>query len=287
MEINKMKLDIFQVDAFSQDVFGGNPAAVIPLQKWLPDALLQSIAAENNLSETAFFVATKDLSDANTGAVIDTPQADYELRWFTPSFEVDLCGHATLASAYVLFEELEWNKGQIVFSTRKAGLLTVVKSAQGISLNFPARPALEKKAPEALLAALGVDARQLSFSGLSRDWLLVLESQQQVEAVAPDFSALAPLHDYGVIVTAPGDKHDFVSRFFIPVHGINEDPVTGSAHCTLVPYWAQRLDKNSLTAKQVSARGGELNCELITENEEGRVLMSGEAVLYLKGQITV
>lgn len=282
-----MKLDIFQVDAFSQDVFGGNPAAVIPLQKWLPDALLQSIAAENNLSETAFFVATKEPSGASTGAVIDASQADYELRWFTPSFEVDLCGHATLASAFVLFEELAWGQSKIIFSTRKAGLLTVVKSAQGITLNFPARPALEKKAPEALLAALNVEAQQLSFSGLSRDWLIVLENQQQVEAVTPDFSALAPLHDYGVIVTAPGDRHDFVSRFFIPVHGINEDPVTGSAHCTLLPYWAQRLDKRRLKAKQVSARGGELNCELVNETGEDRVLMSGEAVLYLKGQITV
>lgn len=282
-----MKLDIFQVDAFSRDIFGGNPAAVIPLQKWLPDELLQSIASENNLSETAFFVATKDLLNAGAENGASAPAADYELRWFTPSFEVDLCGHATLASAFVLFEELEWGQNQIVFSTRKAGLLTVVKGPQGITLNFPARPALEKKAPEALLAALGVEAQQLSFSGLSRDWLLVLENQQQVESVAPNFSALAQLHDYGVIVTAPGDKHDFVSRFFIPVHGINEDPVTGSAHCTLMPYWAQRLDKRTLTAKQVSARGGELHCEIVSEAGEDRVLMSGEAVLYLKGQVTV
>jgi PhzF family phenazine biosynthesis protein len=260
------KLPIYQVDAFTNHLFGGNPAAVIPLEQWLPASEMQKIAAENNLSETAFFV----------------PQGNhFELRWFTPTFEIDLCGHATLATAHILFTELNHLSNEIHFHTLKAGTLTVTKNNDLYTLDFPARPATSHEAPEALIKALG-GQRPIEVLK-ARDTMLVFESEAAVKAIKPDFSALAKADKDGVIVTAKGDNCDFVSRFFIPAAGVNEDPVTGSAHCNLVPYWAEKLGKNKLHAFQVSERQGELWCELKAE----RVLMSGKAVTYLKGQVFI
>lgn len=262
-----MKLDIYQVDAFSHQTFAGNPAAVVLLTDRMSDAQMLAIAAENNLSETAF------IAPASAGA-------DYQLRWFTPKVEVDLCGHATLAAAHVLFEQLEWAKPSIRFSTL-SGLVEVARQGDKLALDFPARPGQPGTAPAELLKALGVSHIPLDHFAESRDYLVVLAEQAQVQALEPDFQALAACTQAGVIVTAPGDSHDFVSRFFIPSYGIDEDPVTGSAHCTLVPYWAERLQKTSLLAKQISPRGGELYCQ----HQAGRVIMAGYSSLFLKGEI--
>jgi PhzF family phenazine biosynthesis protein len=267
-----MSIKIYQVDAFTDQLFGGNPAAVCLLDKWLSDSVLQKIAAENNLAETAFFVP----HSSNGG---------YELRWFTPELEMDLCGHATLAAAHIIFTEMSSTNEKINFQTKKAGELTVTRQKEDAlyTLNFPARPAAKVNLPEALLSALCSSITPIEVYK-ARDYMLVYENEADVKQLSPDFMALAKIDDtLGVIVTAPGDEVDFVSRFFAPNAGVNEDPVTGSAHCTLIPYWAQRLGKNELHAYQISARKGELWCK----NKGDRVLMSGKAVTYLKGEINI
>lgn len=261
-----IELSIYQVDAFTDTVFGGNPAAVVPLQQWLPDALLLKIAAENNLAETAFLVPERD---------------SYHLRWFTPKIEVDLCGHATLASAQVVFEMLYPGRRSVTFLTRKAGPLTVTIQGDRLSMDFPARPAERVPAPAGLAAALGAEPTEVWAAG---KLMCVFETEGAVKALEPDFRKVAALDCLGVIATAPGnDGIDFVSRYFAPHAGIDEDPVTGSAHCTLVPYWSRRLGKAELVARQVSARGGTLWCA----DRGERVSLAGRAVLYLEGRIFV
>lgn len=265
-----MELSIYQVDAFSDAVFAGNPAAVCPLDKWLDDATMQAIAAENNLSETAFFVAADD-----GGA------GHYELRWFTPTVEVDLCGHATLASAYVVFERLAPRRREVRFATR-SGELAVAREGDMIVLDFPAYPGTPVAAPAALADGLGAAPDEVLEGP---NYVAVFAAGKDVAALAPDFDVLAGLHPRGVIATAPGEAWgcDFVSRFFGPSFGIDEDPVTGSAHCMLTPYWAARLGRKRLDACQISARGGVLACE-----ERGdRVRIGGRAALYLEGTIRI
>lgn len=256
-------MTIYQVDAFTNKLFGGNPAAVCPLEEWLDDDVMQFLAAENNLSETAFFVPTGD--------------DQFYIRWFTPEFEIDLCGHATLASAFIIFHELGYTGDSIKFQC-KSGLLEVSHKGGLIELNFPSRPPQPiAEIPENLLKGLSIAPKEVL---KSRDYFLVYESEEDIRNVVPDFVYLNQLDAIGVIVTAPGDEVDFVSRFFVPNSVIGEDPVTGSAHCNLIPYWSKRLDKTVLTAKQISAREGSLYCEDLDD----RVSMAGEAVLYLKGE---
>lgn len=259
------RLRLFQVDAFASRVFAGNPAAVVPLEAWLPDATLQSIATENNLSETAFIVGGS---------------GDYRIRWMTPEDEVDLCGHATLASAWVVFHEIEKGRTEVQFRSQ-SGPLRVSADGDRLALDFPSRPPEPADgAVEAVAAALRVRPRAVL---ASRDYLAVLESDDEVRALKPDMGKVAALDRMAVIATAPGRDCDFVSRFFVPSLGIPEDPVTGSAHCTLVPYWSERLGKKSLFARQVSARGGELWCE----DRGERVSIAGRCVKYLEGTIEV
>ena len=260
-----MKITLYQVDAFADAVFKGNPAAVCPLDAWLADALMQAIAVENNLSETAFFVATKD---------------GYDLRWFTPAAEVDLCGHATLATAHVVFEHIDPNTGDVAFDTR-SGRLSVTRGSDGLlAMDFPAQPGGEIAVGEEIIAGLGAEPSIL-YGG--EDFMAVFERQSQISAIEPDFTALKQFERRGVIITAPGDEVDFVSRFFAPKYDIPEDPVTGSAHCMLTPYWAERLGKNPLRARQISPRGGDLTCELLGD----RVRISGRASEYMRGEITL
>lgn len=261
-----MKIPFFQVDAFSNKAFGGNPAAICILNSWLDNDVLQKIAAENNLSETAFLVPV-------------TP-GNYELKWFTPTIEIDLCGHATLASAFVLFEYYDQDKTVLKFQTASGDLL-VEKSAKLLSMNFPARPPSEANPPEILSEALGVEA---SYVLESRDLLAVFEDENTIQNMTPDFDKLKKIQShFAVIVSAPGECSDFVSRFFAPNAGINEDPVTGSAHCTLIPYWAKRLNKNKLHAFQLSSRKGEIFCEYSGD----RVRISGHSTLFAKGEIYI
>lgn len=264
-----MMLPLYQIDAFTDRVFGGNPAAVVPLASWLPDALLQRIAAENNLSETAFFVPQEDAGN------------HFHLRWFTPTNEIDLCGHATLAAAHVLFHELGNGAPEIRF-TSAGGELVVRRDGDLLELDFPARPATPASGDLKVIDALGLHGVRASMLK-SRDLLVVLESEADVRALRPDFPALCEMDYFGVCVTAPGDDVDFVSRFFAPRQGINEDPVTGSAHCTLTPFWAERLGRNELIARQVSARGGDLRCRL----DGDRVRIAGESRCYLRGKIVL
>lgn len=259
-----MNVPLHQVDAFTSRVFGGNPAAVCPLPEWIPDATLQAIAAENNLSETAFLVGG---------------EGRYAIRWFTPVNEVDLCGHATLAAAHVVFGA-DPSRAEVTFSSR-SGDLRVSRDGALYDLDFPARPARAVAAPPALREALGRAPGEVLAA--ERDYLAVFGSEDEVRALRPDMARLATLDRPGVIVTAAGDGVDFVSRFFAPRYGIPEDPVTGSAHCTLVPYWAARLGKDELDARQVSERGGELRCRLRGD----RVTIAGRAVTYLVGAIEV
>jgi predicted PhzF superfamily epimerase YddE/YHI9 len=260
------RLPIYQVDAFTDSLFGGNPAAVCPLEAWLPDATMQAIAAENNLAETAFFVREG---------------SDYALRWFTPTVEVDLCGHATLASGHIVFSFLEPERESVSFRTLKAGTLAVSRRADMLVMDFPARPAIPAEAPPGLLAALGGKPHEVL---RARDHLIVYGNAAEVAALAPDFAALAKVECWAAIATASGDGGiDFVSRFFAPAQGLPEDPVTGSSHCTLVPYWAKRLGKTELEARQLSRRGGALTCAL----KGDRVTIAGRAVLYLEGRISV
>jgi PhzF family phenazine biosynthesis protein len=259
-----MNLQIFQVDAFTSKPFGGNPAAIVPLDEWLPAETMQSIALENNLSETAFFVCEGD---------------HYALRWFTPTFEIDLCGHATLAAAFVIFNVLGTDEQILKFQT-KSGQLTVEKQGDRLVLDFPSRPATVCDVPAGLIEAIGGRPKVVL---KSRDYMLVYDTEDEVRAINPNFAEILKIPTHAVIVTAPGKDSDFVSRFFAPEVGVFEDPVTGSAHCTLIPYWARRLGKTEFFARQVSARGGELFCELRGD----RVKIGGNATLYMKGEISV
>lgn len=258
-----MRISIYHVDAFTTKIFKGNPAAVCPLESWLPDHTLQSIAFENNLAETAFFIGWS---------------GEYEIRWFTPATEVDLCGHATLAAAHVIFDS-DPGLEEIKFRS-KGGPLKVKKDGQRLCLDFPAREPSPCPIPPGLELALGRKPKEVL---ASRDYLAVYESEDEVRSLRPDMIRLAALDRFGIIVTAPGRSSDFVSRFFAPAQGIPEDPVTGSAHCTLVPYWKKRLGKDHLHAFQVSFRGGELFCGYRGD----RVLIAGQAVKYLEGTIEV
>lgn len=259
-----MKLELFQIDAFTGKVFSGNPAAVCPLDAWVEDDMMQAIAAENNLSETAFFVRQGD---------------QYHIRWFTPVDEVDLCGHATLASAYVIFSYFE-KSGKTIHFTSKSGSLFVGKKDDMIILDFPSKPPKNCPAPDALLQGLRMKPHQVLSE---EDYFAVYESEEEILALDPNMELLKSLDLRGIVVTAPGDDVDFVSRFFAPRLGIDEDPVTGSAHCLLVPYWSERLKRKKLYAKQLSKRGGELFCE----DKGSRVLISGKAAEYLKGEIRI
>lgn len=258
-----MNAPIYQVDAFTSRIFGGNPAAVVPLGRWPEDHVLQQIAAENNLSETAFFLLKG---------------SSFEIRWFTPTLEVDLCGHATLATAHVLFEHIHYKKDIIRFNTLYHGELTAFRNNKRITLEFPATPPKQVPGTEVLSKALGKDPAHVYES---RDILAVYTTEEEVLGLNPDFTLLRSLPNLGVIATAPGITCDFVSRFFAPNAGIDEDPVTGSAHTTLIPYWGERLEKDRMTARQVSKRGGELFCE----DHGHRIWIGGNAVTYLKGEI--
>lgn len=271
-----MRVPYYEVSAFTTDPFGGNPAGVCVLDEWQPDATLQGIAANNNLSETAFVVGrASSLRVAND----QNNSSDFDLRWFTPTTEVDLCGHATLAAAAVLFNERGLRGDEVRFHSR-SGVLDVTRAGDLLTLDFPSRPPSKTTVPDALLRGLGVKPKEVL---KSRDYLAVFDTETEVRALKPDFASLKTLDCLGIIATAPGKDCDFVSRFFAPGAGIDEDPVTGSAHCTLIPFWAQRLGKNRFLARQVSLRGGELFCELRGE----RVLIGGKAAVYLRGKIEV
>lgn len=262
-----MRLPLYQIDAFvTERPFSGNPAAVCPIDEWLSADLMQAVAAENNLSETAFFV----------------PEGEgYRLRWFTPTTEVDLCGHATLASAFVVFSRLRPQARSVAFRTEKAGTLTVSRDGDLLALDFPARPPEPCAMSEEVIAALGRRPIELL---AARDYLAVYDNADEIAGLRPDLTAVAALDRFAVIVTAQGRGGiHFVSRFFAPAHGVPEDPVTGSAHCTLIPYWADRLGTARLKARQLSARGGALSCEIRGD----RVSIAGRAVSHLEGTITL
>ncbi|MEP2773969.1 MAG: PhzF family phenazine biosynthesis protein [Fulvivirga sp.] len=259
------KLPIYQVDAFASKLFTGNPAAVCPLEEWLPDETLQAIAEENNLSETAYFVKNSD---------------HFHIRWFTPNSEVDLCGHATLAAAHVIFNHLGYTEELINFQCR-SGKLMVKKSGESLKMNFPADEIKPLKSFEELSQALGIEVKE-AYQGVS-DIMVVIESEDMLVKLKPDFRALKQASKRGVIVTAKGDNVDFVSRCFYPAVGIDEDPVTGSAHTTMTPYWAKRLEKNDLVAIQLSSRSGKVHCTLLND----RVELSGQAITYLEGTISI
>jgi len=261
-----MRTRIFQLDAFTTRRFAGNPAAVMPMDRFLEVAVLQALAAENNLAETAFLVADG---------------GDYRLRWFTPTTEVPLCGHATLASAAVVMERLEPGRRRVVFHSA-SGPLTVTRTAGGYVMDFPARPSQPVPAPSGLADALGVVPIEVWADTFN--YLALLESAPAVRELAPDIAAIARLDRQGVIVTAPGDgTYDFVSRYFAPAKGIPEDPVTGGAHCALTPFWAPRLGKTELRAFQASRRGGEIVCRLAGD----RVELEGACVFYLEGEAEI
>ncbi len=258
-----MRIPIYQIDAFADRPFAGNPAAVCPLDDWLPDEVLQGIALENNLSETAFLVRQGENG--------------YRLRWFTPALEVPLCGHATLASAYLVLNRLRPGEASVAFDTL-SGRLVVTREGELLRMDLPANPPRPIEPPDGLVAALGrtpVEIQQASY------FMAVYESEAEIAALTPNVGAIGQIGPGNVIVTAPGAEVDFVSRFFAPGSGIPEDPVTGSAHCTLVPYWAARLGRDRLEARQISARGGRLVCELAGE----RVHLSGACAFYMEGTI--
>jgi len=260
-----MRIPMFQVDAFAGRLFSGNPAAICSLENWLPAETMQAIAAENNLAETAFF------APEGTG---------YRLRWFTPTIEMDLCGHATLASAYVLMNCLDGADVRSVAFETASGTLTVTREGDLYSLDFPSRPPERCEVHPRLIDALGTAPLEIL---AARDYMVVYRTEDEVRSLQPNLQALASMDRFAVIVTAPGNDYDFVSRFFAPAHGVPEDPVTGSAHCTLIPYWSRRLGKTELRAYQASRRGGEVFCELRGD----RVRISGKGVLYLQGFIDV
>ena len=259
-----MRIQLIQVDAFTDKVFGGNPAAVCPLERWLSDALLQSIATENNLSETAYFVPKGD---------------DYELRWFTPVAEIDLAGHPTLATAWVILNKLGVKRDALVFHTKIGDRLVVAREGDRLAMDFPARAPVPRAIGD-VAAALGAKPAEVL---AARDGFAVFAREEDVRALKPDMGKVAALDCMGLIATAPGKDCDFVSRFFAPKHNVPEDPVTGSAHCTLIPYWAKRLGKSEMFARQVSARGGEIWCRHRGE----RVTIAGNCAPYLEGWIEV
>ncbi|MDQ2720692.1 MAG: PhzF family phenazine biosynthesis protein [Bacteroidota bacterium] len=259
-----MKQKIYQIDAFTDKVFSGNPAAVCPLDAWLSDDILQKIAMENNLAETAFYVKQDN---------------QYQIRWFTPAVEVDLCGHATLAAAFVLFNYENHNENIIHFRSLRSGTLIVTKVGELLTLNFPTDVFEEVEISEEIIAGFNISPK-LAFKGKT-DYMLIFDKEEEISKIIPSFDAILKLNARGVIITAKGDKVDFVSRFFCPQVGINEDPATGSAHTTLAPYWAKKLGKNDLTAIQLSARKGFLQCKYLND----RVEISGQGKLYLTGEI--
>ncbi len=254
----------YHVDSFTDKIFGGNPAGVVPLEEWLSIDLMQNIATENNLSETAFFV-----KDGN----------GYQIRWFTPSSEIDLCGHATLASAYIIKKYIDKEVRVIEFETQTEGSLRVICEEDSYTLDFPSRIPQPCIVPEELLPSLGLDKAVEVLR--SRDYFVVVENEEAVRNLNPDFLLMGKLDTVGVIVSARGESAEVVSRSFFPSMGIPEDPVTGSAHCNIIPYWCQKLGKNKFFAKQISSRGGDIGCEL----KGDRVFISGKAVEYLKGAI--
>lgn len=264
-----MQLPVFQIDAFTKSVFAGNPAAVVPLDKWLPDEVMQSIAAENNLSETAFFVAEGDA---------------WRLRWFTPTVEVDLCGHATLATAHLILDSLRPDEQRVEFLTR-SGPLSVERTGELLALNFPAMPPKQVTNGSVITAVGAALGKKPLEVWQARDIMTVYETADDIIGLEPDMDAVKRLDTFAVMATAPGEAQgvDFCSRFFTPAKGISEDPVTGSAHCTLTPYWAQRLRRKKLVAHQLSRRGGELRCEDLGE----RVSIAGHATLFLEGTIHI
>ncbi len=261
-----MQLPIYQVDAFTDKVFGGNPAAVCPLEHWLPDEVMQRIAIENSVAETAFFIPSND---------------GYELRWFTPEIEMDLCGHATLASAHVLIRHLGYSQPSIKFQSKSGELLVTVEH-ELLTLNFPSRKPIKSDIPQIIRDAFQEKPLEVL---KARDYVLVFNNEETIRNMKPDQGMLNQINidPGGIVVTAPGNEVDFVSRFFTPQASIFEDPVTGSAHCSLIPYWSERLGKESMLALQVSPRAGKLLCK----NSGDRVLISGEAVTYLEGKITI
>ncbi|WBL26745.1 PhzF family phenazine biosynthesis protein [Zunongwangia sp. HGR-M22] len=261
-----MEYKIFQIDAFADKVFSGNPAAVCPLDQWLNDDTLQKIAMENNLAATAFFIKVNE---------------KYEIRWFTPTAELELCGHGTLAAAFVLFNYENYDGNTINFYSNRSGSLTVTKEGELISLNFPAKNIEKIKISEEIIAGFNIRPKA-AYKGKT-DFLLEFENEDEIRGIIPVFSAISELNGRGVIITAKGDKVDFVSRFFAPQSGINEDPATGSAHTTLIPYWAKQLNKNVLTARQLSTRKGYLQCKYLND----RVEIQGRGRLYLTGRISL
>src|ERR1700722_4323749 len=264
-----MRIPVFHVDAFTKQPFRGNPAAVCPLQEWLDEALLLKVAAENNLSETAFFVSRGK---------------HYDLRWFTPRCEVRLCGHATLASAHVILNLLHANLQTVRFETRLSGPLSVSRDGEKLAMDFPAMSAKACTcSPAALIQGLGTAPRPSNSLEANDTYIAVYNNQATIQNLRPDYARLEQLHPYAVAVTAPGEGSDFVSRYFAPSYGIPEDPVTGSAHCSLTPYWAERLGKTNLYARQLSERGGELWCEMAGNP----VMIKGNAVLTLQGSLEI
>ena len=262
-----MLIDIYQIDAFTTKLFHGNPAAVCPLKDWLPDDVLLNIAKENNLAETAYFVHKHD----NV----------FHLRWFTPEIEMDLCGHATLASAFVILNCLNFDYDSLVFETL-SGDLSISKSNNQLEMNFPSRPAEKASLPQIIRDSLSIQPIEVY---LARDYVLLYSSEEDIKSLKVNAAVLEEINldPGGIIATSIGQTSDFVSRFFTPGASVFEDPVTGSAHCTLVPFWAERLSKTTLHARQISERGGDLYCKL----ENGRVFIKGSAVKYLKGQIEI
>jgi PhzF family phenazine biosynthesis protein len=260
-----MKIPIYQVDAFTDHVFGGNPAAVCPLKEWLDTETMQKIAEENNLSETAFFVPKDDY---------------YEIRWFTPKLEINLAGHPTLATAWVIFNELNHSKDKIKFISPLSGELLIEKKNDLITMDFPSNHAELISEPDFLIKALGKKHVKVL---KARDLLVVYKNQSEIENINPDFGLMEKIDTFGIIISAPGNDCDFVSRFFAPRAGINEDPVTGSAHTTLIPYWAEKLNKTKLNAVQLSERIGNLQCEYLGD----RVKIAGTARLFMKGEIII
>lgn len=261
-----MNQKIYQIDAFAETLFSGNPAAVCPLEKWLDDATMQKIAAENNLAETAFIVAV---------------EKGFEIRWFTPTVEVDLCGHATLASAFVLTNFEGFTDKKINFFTKNSGTLTVTKNNDLLTLDFPV-DLLQKVEDLSIFEKCFAFKPIEAYQGKT-DYLLIFENEHQIQNIEPNIFEISKIEARGIIASAKAENYDFVSRFFAPTSGIDEDPVTGSAHTTLTPFWAEKLGKTKLTAKQISKRGGVLECEL----QKDRVLISGKCKTYLKGEIFI
>ena len=257
-------IKIYKVDAFTNKLFSGNPAAVCPLDDWLPDEVMQSIALENNLSETAFFIQKKD---------------KYFIRWFTPEVEIGLCGHATLATAHVIFTEMDFKGNNIEFCTKTGDVLKVIRNKNILSMNFPSyEPKITNQNLEEIFTALGVCP---TFFLCHNYGFAVFKNEEDIIKITPNFNTLGNLPYDGIIATAPGENIDFVSRFFAPKFGINEDPVTGGAHCELIPYWSKRLNKKDMIARQLSKRGGELYCSYLGD----RVIIGGKAITYMQGEL--